>query len=35
MPGGARWRWQGLPVDRLHVLELLESTKMAPGVPAR
>ncbi len=35
MPGGARWRWQGLPVDRLHVLELLESAKIAPGAPAR
>ena len=22
MPGGARWRWKDLPVDRLHVLEL-------------
>jgi hypothetical protein len=22
MPGGARWSWQDLPVDRLHVLEL-------------
>ncbi len=22
MPGGARWWWQDLPVDRLHVLEL-------------
>jgi hypothetical protein len=22
MPGGARWRWKELPVDRLHVLEL-------------
>jgi hypothetical protein len=35
MPGGARWRWEGLPVDRLHVLELLDSNKVAPGVPAR
>src|SRR6185436_16022023 len=25
MPGGRRWRWQALPVDRLHVLELSES----------
>ena len=25
MPGGRRWRWQGLAVDRLHVLELSES----------
>ena len=22
MPGGRRWRWQGLAADRLHVLEL-------------
>ena len=22
MPGGARWSWQDLPVDRLHALEL-------------
>jgi len=22
MPGGARWSWQDLPADRLHVLEL-------------
>ena len=22
MPGGARWSWQDLPVDRLHMLEL-------------
>jgi hypothetical protein len=27
MPGGRRWRWQALPVDRLHVLELT-----GPGV---
>jgi hypothetical protein len=25
MPGGRRWRWQGLAVDRLHVLELSAS----------
>jgi hypothetical protein len=35
MPGGARWRWQGLAVDRLHVLELLDSNKLASGPPAR
>jgi hypothetical protein len=28
MPGGKRWRWQGLPADRLHVLELSESARM-------
>jgi enediyne biosynthesis protein E4 len=27
MPGGRRWRWQALPVDRLHTLELA-----GPGV---
>jgi enediyne biosynthesis protein E4 len=26
MPGGRRWRWQGLAADRLHVLELSESS---------
>jgi hypothetical protein len=25
MPGGRRWRWQGLAADRLHVLELSEA----------
>jgi hypothetical protein len=28
MPGGERWRWQGLGSDRLHVLELLESARV-------
>jgi hypothetical protein len=30
MPGGGRWRWQGLPVDRLHVLELSEAARVEP-----
>jgi hypothetical protein len=25
MPGGKRWRWQGLAADRLHVLELTDT----------
>jgi len=28
MPGGRRWQWRDLPVDRLHVLELLESARV-------
>jgi hypothetical protein len=28
MPGGARWRWTGLPVDRLHTLELTPSAQV-------
>jgi enediyne biosynthesis protein E4 len=28
MPGGRRWRWQGLAVDQLHALELSESTAL-------
>jgi hypothetical protein len=27
MPGGRRWQWQQLPVDRLHVLTLSESSR--------
>ncbi len=30
MPGGARWRWPALPVDRLHDLNLVESARV-PG----
>jgi hypothetical protein len=30
MPGGRRWSWKQLPVDRLHVLTLVPST----GSPA-
>jgi enediyne biosynthesis protein E4 len=29
MPGGRRWRWNGLAADRLHVLELLESAAVS------
>jgi hypothetical protein len=28
MPGGARWHWNGLPVDRLHVLELTDTARV-------
>jgi enediyne biosynthesis protein E4 len=35
MPGGARWRWQRLSVDRLHVLELSESTRVGSPAGAR
>jgi hypothetical protein len=33
MPGGARWAWHGLPVDRLHALVLTPETRIAalPG----
>jgi enediyne biosynthesis protein E4 len=31
MPGGSRWRWQGLPVDRLHLLELSASASVPAG----
>ena len=29
MPGGARWRWPALPVDRLHDLNLVESARVS------
>jgi enediyne biosynthesis protein E4 len=29
MPGGKRWRWQGLAVDRLHDLELTDAAAVA------
>jgi len=35
MPGGGRWHWTGLPVDRLHVLELSDSARVAPTGPAQ
>jgi len=35
MPGGRRWRWQALPVDRLHVLELSQSASVAQVDSAR
>jgi hypothetical protein len=28
MPGGARWRWEGLSADRLHALELADSARV-------
>jgi hypothetical protein len=34
MPGGSRWRWRDLEVDRLHVLELTESARLREE-PAR
>jgi hypothetical protein len=30
MPGGARWRFAGLAVDRLHVLTLEEGQQVLP-----
>jgi enediyne biosynthesis protein E4 len=35
MPGGSRWRWSGLPVDRLHVLELSDSASVSQADLAR
>jgi hypothetical protein len=35
MPGGNRWRWQGLPIDRLHVLELSETASVGKATPAK
>jgi hypothetical protein len=29
MPGGARWAWKQLPVDRLHTLTLSETSRVA------
>ena len=31
LPGGRRWRFESLPVDRLHVLELPDSTALPPA----
>ena len=31
MPGGDRWAWRGLAVDRLHALELSPGTRIAPA----
>ena len=28
MPGGARWRWRGLAIDRLHALALTPETRI-------
>jgi hypothetical protein len=35
MPGGRRWRWQGLAVDRLHVLDLSDAARSVPPEPTR
>ena len=35
MPGGSRWQWRGLSPDRLHVLELSESTQVTDGGSSR
>jgi hypothetical protein len=35
MPGGRRWRFQGLASDRLHVLELSEAARVVDGGTAR
>jgi hypothetical protein len=35
MPGGQRWRWTGLSVDRLHVLELSEAARVSGSVRRR
>jgi hypothetical protein len=35
MPGGARWRWRGLAVDRLHGLVLDPRARVSPAGAAR
>jgi enediyne biosynthesis protein E4 len=35
MPGGSRWRWPDLAVDRLHVLELSDAARVAGTGVAR
>ena len=35
MPGGARWRWHALAVDRLHDLTLAEANRVAQAEPHR
>ena len=36
MPGGARWAFKGLPIDRLQVLTLKDEDRITPGPrPAR
>jgi hypothetical protein len=35
MPGGRRWRWQHLPADRLHVLELTDSASITRTTAAK
>ncbi|HEY8233173.1 MAG TPA: CRTAC1 family protein [Vicinamibacteria bacterium] len=33
MPGGRRWRWQGLPAGRLHTLALTDDRKLSTRTP--
>jgi len=34
MPGGGRWEWRGLPVDRVHTLALAPDARVSPaGAP--
>jgi hypothetical protein len=35
LPGGRRWEWKELPVDRLHTLTLSDSAAVAKASPAR
>jgi hypothetical protein len=35
MPGGQRWQWRGLAVDRLHVLELSDAARAVSATAPR
>lgn len=35
MPGGARWAWRGLAIDRVHSLTLMPDARVAPAGAAR
>jgi hypothetical protein len=35
MPGGGRWRWEGLAVDRLHTLDLADGGRAVPPASSR
>jgi hypothetical protein len=36
MPGGAQWRFKGLPVDKIQVLTLKDEDRLSPDPrPAR
>jgi hypothetical protein len=35
LPGGARFRWTGLPADAFHTLELSEARRVGPAGPGR
>lgn len=35
MPGGARWTWKGLAVDKVHALVLGDAARISEGVSAR